>query len=82
MFTLFIVRYCIMYELYKFSYHETEYNDDTEKKTLVIESNGRRFATQKRTFRGKTIAEKMKQYPDEILPAPPSISSCTISSWS
>ena len=28
-----------MYELYKFSYHETEYNDDTEKKTLVIESN-------------------------------------------
>lgn len=36
----------------------------------------------KRTFRGKTIAEKMKQYSDEILPAPPSISSCTISSWS
>lgn len=39
-----------MYELYKFSYHETEYNDDTEKKTLVIESNGRRFATQKKNF--------------------------------
>ena len=37
-----------MYELYKFSYHETEYNDDTEKKTFVIESNGRRFATQKK----------------------------------
>ena len=53
MFTLFIVRYCIMYELYKFSYHETEYNDDTEKKTLVIESNGRRFATQKKNFSRK-----------------------------
>lgn len=50
MFTLFIIRYCIMHELYKFSYHETEYNDDTEKKTLVIESNGRRFATQKKNF--------------------------------
>lgn len=59
MFTLFIVRYWIMYELYKFSYHETEYNDDTEKKTFVIESNGRRFATQKKErFEGKLSQRK------------------------